>query len=189
MTIGVKLGFFPTSFVYYGLSEWGNNDLEWIFLHGCYTTQVPGNLKASPHRGMNGVHLVCGFYSVGTVGYVTARAESIAGFNAAKTAILADTDLATAISGDSVNPDEDERYSVTLRCHDANGEVYYVAFSRTQVTVSSYSDDAILARVETGPTPGRRWPELSGGGPWMKGSYSLSVCWPGSCWRFSPSSA
>jgi hypothetical protein len=27
--------------------------------------------------------------------------------------------------------------------------VYYVAFSRTQVTVSSYSDDAILARIET----------------------------------------
>jgi hypothetical protein len=74
-----------------------------------------------------------------TVGYVTARAESIAGFNGAKTAILADTDLATAIGGDAV----------TLRCHDANGEVYYVAFSRTQVTVSPYADDAILTRIET----------------------------------------
>jgi hypothetical protein len=84
-----------------------------------------------------------------TVGYVTARAESIAGFNAAKTAILADTDLATAIGGDAVNSADDERYSVTLKCHDANGEIYYVAFSREQITVSSYADDAILARVET----------------------------------------
>ena len=84
-----------------------------------------------------------------TVGYVTARAETIAGFNAAKTAILADTALATAIGGDAVNSPDDERYSVTLKCHDANGEIYYVAFSREQITVSSYADDTILTRVET----------------------------------------
>jgi len=84
-----------------------------------------------------------------TVGYVTARAETVAGFSAAKTAILADTDLATAIGGDPVNSAEDERYSVTLKCHDATGEIYYVAFSRDRVTVSSYSDDAILATIET----------------------------------------
>jgi hypothetical protein len=84
-----------------------------------------------------------------TVGYVTARAETVAGFSAAKTALLADTDLATAIGGDPVNSAEDERYAVTLRCHDANGEIYYVAFARDQVTISSYSDDAIVARVDT----------------------------------------
>jgi hypothetical protein len=27
------------------------------------------------------------------------------------------------------------------RCHDANGEVYYVTFSREQVRITSYSDD------------------------------------------------
>jgi hypothetical protein len=48
-----------------------------------------------------------------------------------------------------VNSAEDERYAVTLRCHDANGEIYYVAFARDQVTISSYSDDAIVARVDT----------------------------------------
>lgn len=84
-----------------------------------------------------------------TVGIVTARAENVAGFNASKTAILADTDLATAIGGDPVNSADDERYSVTLRCHDATGEIYYVAFSRDRITVSSYADDAILTRVET----------------------------------------
>jgi hypothetical protein len=84
-----------------------------------------------------------------TVGYVTARAGTVAGFNAAKAAILADTALSAAIGGDAINSADDERYAVTLRCHDANGETYSVAFSRSQITVSSYSDDAILARVET----------------------------------------
>jgi len=59
-----------------------------------------------------------------TVGYVTARAGTIAGFAAARIAILADTDLATAIGGDAINSADDERYSVTLKCHDANGEIY-----------------------------------------------------------------
>jgi len=38
---------------------------------------------------------------------------------------------------------------VTLKCHDPNGELYNVTFSRDRVTVQSYSDDAILAKVET----------------------------------------
>ena len=84
-----------------------------------------------------------------TVGYVTARAGTVAGFNAAKTAILADTALTAAIGGDAINAADDERYSATLRCHDANGETYSVSFSRSQITVSSYADDAILTRIET----------------------------------------
>ncbi len=84
-----------------------------------------------------------------TIGYVTARAGTVAGFNAAKTAILADTALTTAIGGDAINSADDERYSATLRCHDANGETYSVSFSRSQITVSSYSDDLILTRIET----------------------------------------
>jgi hypothetical protein len=83
------------------------------------------------------------------VGTVSARASTIAGFNAAKAAILADTDLTTAMGGDAVNDAEGERYSVTLRCHDPSGELYYVSFSRTEVRVTSYEADAILATVET----------------------------------------
>jgi hypothetical protein len=82
-------------------------------------------------------------------GIVTARAGSVAGFNAAKTAILADTDLATAMGGDAVNDSEGERYSVTIRCHDPSGEIYYVSLSRSEVRVTSYEADAILTSVET----------------------------------------
>lgn len=84
-----------------------------------------------------------------TVGVVTARAGTVTGFNSAKTAILADTDLATAMGGDPVNDPDGERYAVTLRCHDPSGELYYVSFSRTEVRVTSYEADAILTTVET----------------------------------------
>jgi hypothetical protein len=51
--------------VWFSSCEWGDNDLEWIILHGCHTTQTPQNFKQIPHRAMNGVHLVCGYISEG----------------------------------------------------------------------------------------------------------------------------
>lgn len=61
----VKLGSDPSKWVLYSYSSWGDNDLEWIFLHGCYTTKTPNNFKGFPHWAMNGVHLVSGYYSEG----------------------------------------------------------------------------------------------------------------------------
>lgn len=52
-------------YVFYNACEWGDNDLEWIFLHACYTTRNPSNFKGIFHRAMNGLHLVCGYYSDG----------------------------------------------------------------------------------------------------------------------------
>jgi hypothetical protein len=83
------------------------------------------------------------------VGYVNARAASVAGFTSAVTAVLADTDLTTAMGGDAVHVAEDDSFSASLRCHDANGETYTVTFGRDSVRVSSYSYDAILAAIET----------------------------------------
>ena len=84
-----------------------------------------------------------------TIGSINARAKTVAGFIAAITEILANAALAAAIGGDAIRDSESENYSCTLKCHDANGEVYYVTFSRDQVRVSSYSDDAIKTTVET----------------------------------------
>jgi WD40 repeat protein len=44
---------------------------------------------------------------------------------------------------------ETEAFSATLRCHDPNGELYNLTFSRDRVTLQSYSDDAIRTKVET----------------------------------------
>jgi hypothetical protein len=82
-------------------------------------------------------------------GTAAARAPTLAGFTAAKTEILGNTALETAIGGTAVEDPDSEAYACRLRCHAANGEVYAVAFTRTSVRVSSYEDDAILAAVET----------------------------------------
>jgi len=57
--------------------------------------------------------------------------------------------LATAHGGTANHDPDEDSYSATLRCHDANGELYYVNFSRDRISVTSYSADAILTKVET----------------------------------------
>ena len=58
--------------------------------------------------------------------------------------------LRTGTAGRSaIHVAEEDTFSATLKCHDASGEIYYVSFGREQVRVTSYSDDAILATIET----------------------------------------
>jgi hypothetical protein len=44
-------------------------------------------------------------------------------------------------------PDAD-LFSVTLKCHDPDGELYFLSLARNRVTLSSYNDDRIRKRVE-----------------------------------------
>jgi hypothetical protein len=39
-------------------------------------------------------------------------------------------------------------FSVTLKCHDPNGELYFLSLARDRVTLSSYSDEGIRTRIE-----------------------------------------
>jgi hypothetical protein len=82
------------------------------------------------------------------VGTVTARAPTVAGFGTAAAHIMADTDLAASLGGSAVRDSARETFSCQPRCHDANGEDYSVTFTRNRVRISSYEDDAILARIE-----------------------------------------
>lgn len=84
-----------------------------------------------------------------TVGTLSDKFNSIAGFTAGAAAILANTALATAHGGTAVRDPGSEAYSATLKCHDANGELYMVNFSRDRVTLTSYTDEAIRTAVET----------------------------------------
>ena len=61
---------------------------------------------------------------------------------------MADDDLATAIGGTQSRDTEKDTFYCKLKCHDANGETYYVTFSRSKVRISSYADDAIRTVVE-----------------------------------------
>ncbi len=73
----------------------------------------------------------------------------MAGYTAGAAALLAATDITAAHAGTPAHDLTDDSFSATLRCHDPNGELYNVTFSRDRVTVQSYSDDAVLAKVET----------------------------------------
>ena len=75
--------------------------------------------------------------------------DTIAGYNAGVTALAAATAVSTAHGGTFTHDPDDDSFSATVKCHDPNGELYNVVFSRDRVTVQSYSDDAILAKVET----------------------------------------
>ncbi|MCX6690372.1 MAG: hypothetical protein NTZ39_11900 [Methanoregula sp.] len=75
--------------------------------------------------------------------------NTITGFAAGVAVIMASAPLATAHTGTAIHDPENDGYSATLRCHDPNGEIYYVNFARDRMSVSSYSDDAILAKVDT----------------------------------------
>ena len=84
-----------------------------------------------------------------TVGTVSDRYNSIAGFNTGAASLLANTALATAHGGTAIHDTDNEAYSATLKCHDAGGEIYMVNFSRQRISITSYSDDAIRTKVET----------------------------------------
>jgi hypothetical protein len=84
-----------------------------------------------------------------TIGIASHRFNTIAGFNAGVTALLAAADVTTAHSGTALHDAGNDTFSATIRCHDANGELYMLNFSRNRVTLTSYSDEAIRTAVET----------------------------------------
>jgi hypothetical protein len=57
--------------------------------------------------------------------------------------------MAAAHGGTANHDTDNETYSVTIRCHDPNGELYFVNIARSQVTLTSFTDDAIRTKVET----------------------------------------
>jgi hypothetical protein len=83
------------------------------------------------------------------IGSDSARYNTIAGFTAGATALLASAANIAAHGGTAVRDSGNETFSATLRCHDANGELYSLTFGRDRLTLTSYSDDAILSAVET----------------------------------------
>jgi hypothetical protein len=84
-----------------------------------------------------------------TVALITIRAPTIAAFTASANHVVGDAVLATALGGTPQRDFDGEKFAATLKCHDANGELYFVNFSREQVTLTSYSDEGIRSRVET----------------------------------------
>ncbi|MDI9633630.1 MAG: hypothetical protein QFX32_06190 [Methanolinea sp.] len=83
-----------------------------------------------------------------TVGMISARAPSVTAFGTVKNAIVTNNTIKTAMGGDPVNLSDRETYSVTVRCHDPSGEIYFLTFTRNALRLSSYESDDILDTVE-----------------------------------------
>jgi hypothetical protein len=83
------------------------------------------------------------------IALITIRSPTIAGFTAVANHIVEDPAIGTGLGGTPVRDFGNERYTSTLKCHDPNGEIYYLNFSRDRVTLTSFSADAIQSKVET----------------------------------------
>ena len=83
------------------------------------------------------------------VGRIAVRAPSAGGFDTTVTNVLAEEALETAMGGVGSNDSSEDGFSVTLKCHAANGELYNVTFKRDKVSVTSYESDAVLTTIET----------------------------------------
>jgi hypothetical protein len=83
-----------------------------------------------------------------TVATTAVKCPTVAAYNGVVTAVPAATAINTAIGHTGVHVTDDDTFSATVKCHDANGELYNVAITRTAVTVSGYEADAILTVIE-----------------------------------------
>jgi hypothetical protein len=82
------------------------------------------------------------------VGTGTHKFESLAGYNSGVTALLADNALSAAHGGTPAHDSENDTFSATIKCSDANGEIYSLLLARDKVTLSSYEDESIRTKVE-----------------------------------------
>jgi len=84
-----------------------------------------------------------------TVGTGTHKFDTLAGFSAGATALLGAATVTVAHGGTAAHDTDGDTYSATVKCHDPNGEIYSLVFSRDQISLSSYEDEAIRTKIET----------------------------------------
>jgi len=81
--------------------------------------------------------------------------DSVDGYEIGKASMITNMANIAAHRGKIVHLPDADLYSATLKCHDPSGELYFVSLTRERITVSSFTDDAILKTVEkwTGTVP------------------------------------
>ena len=74
--------------------------------------------------------------------------NSVEGYQYGIAAVISNMANIAAHRGKVRHIPENDLFSVILKCHDPDGEWYFVSLSRTRLTVASYTDDEIRRRVE-----------------------------------------
>ena len=78
-----------------------------------------------------------------TVGRISVKAPTSAGFTTNVSTIVGTAALGTAMGGTPSHDSSADAFSVTMKCHHSNGELYSVSLKRDSITVSSYEADTI----------------------------------------------
>jgi len=74
--------------------------------------------------------------------------DSVEGYQTGIAAVISNVANSMSHRGTARHLPDADLFSVTLKCHDAGGELYYLSIGRNRITVSSYNDDAIRKKVE-----------------------------------------
>jgi hypothetical protein len=74
--------------------------------------------------------------------------DSLEGYQYGIAAVISNMANIAAHRGKVRHIPDTDHFSVILKCHDPDGELYFLSIARDRVTVSSYTDDGIRRRVE-----------------------------------------
>src|SRR5208337_4403054 len=74
--------------------------------------------------------------------------DSIEGYETGIASVITNMANIASHRGKVVHLKEADLFSVTLKCHDPGGELYFLSLARDRITVSSFTDDTIRKRVE-----------------------------------------
>jgi hypothetical protein len=73
--------------------------------------------------------------------------DSIEGYQDGIHAVISNMANVSAHRGKARHLPGADHFSVILKCHDPEGELYFLSLARDRITVASYTDDAIRRRV------------------------------------------
>ncbi|MDV0444318.1 hypothetical protein [Methanorbis rubei] len=84
------------------------------------------------------------------IGSVVIDAPTRSSYDVIVAHILADTALTAKFAADAVADRDNTKdsWNVRLKIHDPTGEIYFLNFTRKDLRISSYENDAILAKVD-----------------------------------------
>lgn len=74
--------------------------------------------------------------------------DSVEGYQTGIAAVISNMANTASHRGKVKHLPAADLFSVLLKCHDPDGELYFLSLARDRVTLSSYSDDAIRKRIE-----------------------------------------
>jgi hypothetical protein len=75
------------------------------------------------------------------------RYDSVEGYQNGIAAVISNMANIAAHRGKVWHIPAADLFSVLMKCHDANGELYFLSLARDRVTLASYTDDGIRKRV------------------------------------------